>query len=68
MLFGEQAIGQWVQHDNHERFHEALNNLTPADVFYGRGEEILELREMIKRNTLAMRKQIHYDGQTTQMS
>ena len=68
MLFAEQAIGQWVQHYNHERFHEALNNLTPADVFYGRGEEILELREMIKRNTLAMRKQIHYDGQTTQMS
>jgi len=68
MLFGEQAIGQWVQHYNHERFHEALNNQTPADVFYGRGEEILELREMIKRNTLAMRKQIHYDGQTTQMS
>ena len=68
MLFGEQAIGQWVQQYNHERYHEALNKLTPADVFYGRGEEILELREMIKRNTLAMRKQIHYDGQTTQMS
>jgi uncharacterized protein YjaZ len=33
MLFGEQAIGQWVQHYNHERFHEALNNLTPADVY-----------------------------------
>ena len=68
MLFGEQAIGQSVLQYNHERFYEALNNLTPADVFYGRGEEILELREMIKRNTLAMRKQIHYDGQTTQMS
>jgi len=67
MLFGEQAIGQSVLHYNHERFHEALNNLTPADVFYGRGEVILELREMIKRNTLAMRKQIHYDGQTNQM-
>jgi len=67
MLFGKQAIGQWVQHYNHERFHEVLNNLTAADVFYGRGEVILELREMIKRNTLAMRKQIHYDGQTNQM-
>ena len=67
MLFAEQAIGQWVQHYNHERFHEALNNLTPADVFYGRGEEILELREMIKRNTLVMRKQMHYDEQLNQM-
>jgi|TARA_B100001105_G_scaffold193609_1_gene157659 transposase InsO family protein len=64
----QEHLQKFVSYYNHERYHEALNNLTPADVFYGRGEEILELREMIKRNTLAMRKQIHYDGQTTQMS
>jgi transposase InsO family protein len=64
----QEHLQKFVSYYNHERYHEALNNLTPADVFYCRGEEILELREMIKRNTLAMRKQIHYDGQTTQMS
>ena len=63
----QEHLQKFVSYYNHERYHEALNNLTPADVFYGRGEEILELREMIKRNTLAMRKQIHYDGQTNQM-
>ena len=64
----QEHLQKFVSYYNHERYHEALNNLTLADVFYGRGEEILELREMIKRNTLAMRKQNHYDGQTTQMS
>ncbi|MEH6528660.1 MAG: integrase core domain-containing protein [Porticoccus sp.] len=61
-------LQRFVSYYNHERYHESLNNLTPADVFYGRGEEILEQREMIKRNTLAMRKQIHYDKQLNQMS
>lgn len=64
----QEHLKKLVSYYNHERYHEALNNLTPADLFYGQGEKILELRETIKRNTLAMRKQIHYDGQTTQMS
>lgn len=59
----QEHLQRFVSYYNHERYHESLNNLTPADVFYGRGEEILEQREMIKRNTLAMRKQIHYDEQ-----
>jgi len=47
---------------NHERYHESLDNLTPADVFYGRGQEILEQRETIKLNTLAMRWKMYYDN------
>jgi len=39
-----------------------LNNLTPADVFYGRGQEILDQREAIKLNTLAVRGKMHYDN------
>jgi hypothetical protein len=41
----------------------SLDNLTPADVFYGRREGILEQRELIKKNTLTMRKQMHYANQ-----
>ena len=57
----QEHLQRFVSYYNHERYHESLNNLTPADVFYGRGGEILEQREIIKRNTLAMRKQMHYD-------
>jgi putative transposase len=56
----ERRISQFVDYYNHERYHESLDNLTPADVFYGRGNEILKQRQQIKVNTLLMRKQMHY--------
>ena len=59
----EEQLQGFVSYYNHERYHESLNNLTPADVFYGRGQEILNQRELIKQNTLAVRRQIHYDKQ-----
>jgi len=45
---------------------KSLDNLTPADVFYGRGDAILEQWKQIKRATMAMRRQMHYDRQTIQ--
>jgi transposase InsO family protein/transposase-like protein len=59
----EEHMQRFVSYYNHERYHESLNNLTPADVFYGRGQEILEQRALIKQNTLAMRRRLHYDKQ-----
>ena len=56
----ENEIQQFIHYYNHERYHESLENLTPADVFYGRGKEILDRRQKIKMKTLAMRKQMHY--------
>jgi hypothetical protein len=41
---------------------EFLNNLTPADVYYARGQELLDQRTAIKLNTLAMRRKMHYDN------
>ena len=55
----EAAIGGFVAYYNNERYHESLNNLTPADVYYGRGESILARRQQIKLNTLAMRRKMH---------
>jgi len=57
-------LQRFVNYYNHERYHESLKNLTPADVFYGRGQAILEQREKVKLNTLAMRRKMHYDNQT----
>jgi len=64
----EEQLQRFVHYYNHERYHESLNNLTPADVFYGRDIEILNQREIIKKNTLAMRKQLHYDEQHNPMN
>jgi putative transposase len=41
----EDRIRRFVDYYNFERYHESLNNLTPADVFYGRGQAILDKRE-----------------------
>ena len=50
------SIERFVEHYNHHRYHESLKNLTPADVYFGRGQTILLERERIKRNTLKQRR------------
>ena len=53
----ERELQRFVNHYNHERVHESLQNLTPADVYMGRGRMVLTRRERIKRQTLKLRKQ-----------
>ncbi len=55
----ELQIGAFVGHYNHRRYHESLANLTPADVYFGRGETILRERERIKRQTIQSRRLQH---------
>ena len=50
------SIERFVTHYNHHRYHESLQNLTPADVYFGRGETILLERERIKRDTFKQRR------------
>ena len=52
----ERAIEEWVAHYNHERYHESLDNVTPADVYHGRRNDILDQRAKIKAKTLTQRK------------
>ena len=47
----EAQLGACVQYYNHRRYHESLINLTPTDVYFGRGQTILLKREKIKRKT-----------------
>ncbi len=37
----EQRMTEFVDYYNLRRYHESLNNLTPADVYFGRGQAIL---------------------------
>ncbi len=55
----EAHIGRFVEHYNHRRYHESLKNLTPADVYFGRGQTILLQRERIKRDTIRKRRLLH---------
>ncbi len=55
----ERAIAEFVHYYNQERYHESLDNLTPADVYHGRREEMLTRREQIKRRTLLHRKRLN---------
>jgi putative transposase len=54
-----QQIEAFVDHYNHHRYHESLQNLTPADVYYGRGAKILKIRENIKKQTIQKRRLQH---------
>jgi transposase InsO family protein len=53
-------IGEFVDYYNTERYHESLNNLTPEDVYTGRGQTVLNRRRRIKLKTLAERRRLYY--------
>ena len=55
----ENQIEAFVQHYNYHRYHESLGNLTPADVYFGRGHAILLERERIKQKTIENRRLQH---------
>ena len=55
----EAQVEAFVDHYNHRRAHESLQNLTPADVYFGRGAAILRERERIKRKTIRRRRLLH---------
>ena len=53
----ERALTGFVEDYNHRRLHESLDNVTPADVYYGRRPAILARRERIKQRTWQQRRQ-----------
>ncbi|MAF57910.1 MAG: IS3 family transposase [Rhizobiaceae bacterium] len=55
----EQQIEAFVEHYNHQRYHESLDNVTPADAYFGRAPAIIKRRERIKRKTLEHRRLQH---------
>ena len=55
----ERQISTFVDRYNNHRYHESLENLTPADVYHGRGAKILKIREEIKKQTIRNRRLQH---------
>lgn len=55
----EEEIRRFVDYYNNERYHESLNNVTPADVYFGRHREIETRRDRIKRRTLKRRRDLN---------
>ena len=53
----EAALRDFVTYYNNERYHEALDNVTPADAYFGRrAAVVVSEREKIKKRTMRMRK------------
>jgi putative transposase len=52
-------IEAFVEHYNHRRYHESLDNVTPADAEFGRAAAIIQQRERINRNTIEQRHLQH---------
>ena len=52
----EQAIADFVDYYNYRRYHKALSNVTPADVLYGRRQQILQRRKEVQIQTINRRR------------
>jgi hypothetical protein len=48
-----------VEYYNHHRYHEAIENVAPADKYYGRDRVILEKREKVRTETIKMRRKLN---------
>jgi transposase InsO family protein len=57
----ERAIADFVDYYNYRRYHKALGDVTPADVLYGRREQILQRRKEMRAKTVQKRRDYNRD-------
>lgn len=54
-----ETLEKFVNNYNTKRYRESLNNLTLADVYFGRAEQTLEKRKQIKEQSIKKRRQLY---------
>jgi len=52
-----EAIEDFVEYYNNQRYHESLDNMTPVSIYYGKQKEVQSKRDKIKRETMSLRRQ-----------
>ena len=55
----KQRLAEFVDYYNNRRYHESLQNVTPADVYFGRAQSILNQRQITKEKTMNKRRKTH---------
>ena len=66
-LSGEQSIAEICRREgiahsvyyNNERYHESLENCTPASVYFGTHHKILKKRQILKQKSMKQRRVNH---------
>ena len=51
----EKSLAEFIEYYNNKRYHESLDNLTPADVFFGRDYQIRNQIKQTKYRTMKQR-------------
>ena len=59
------AMAEFIEFYNQKRYHEGIGNVRPAEVYYGRREEILKRREEQKQQTFYERFQYNLAQKNT---
>jgi transposase-like protein len=55
----KKAIDEYIEYYNNERYHESLNNCTPASVYNSTNKIILEQRRLLKQKSMKQRRRNH---------
>ena len=52
----ESEIASFVNYYNYQRYHESLDNLTPAHVYFGGTKDVLTIQDHIKKQAMQQRR------------